>query len=192
MHPIESSARLLSRSRRLLLPLLACVALSVVGCGDQSATTPGPQNSDPVFVSVPRDGTQAGLTPSSPAAPLRVTKRIHALLGGQIECGRHTVTFLPGSLLRDTDITVVDMTPTLGVVEAQLYPEGLHFLAPVTLSMRIGDAVGSADGYHIYWRDPLLGFLPWIDLGGVLSPDHKSVSTVLLHFSTYRAGKAGW
>lgn len=192
MKPMPRPTRnLLSRSRALLVPVFACVALAAVGCGRQT-TTPGPESSDPIFVSVPRDGTDTPLTASAARAPIAVTRRIPALIGGTITCGRHTVTFLPGSLLTDTNITVVDMSPVTGVVEAQLYPEGLHFVAPVTLSMRIGDAVGSADGYHIYWRDPLLGLLPWVDLGGVLSPDHKSVSTVLLHFSTYRAGKAGW
>ena len=192
MHPSPSPDRLLAFSRRLLLPLFGAVALAAVGCNSQS-TTPGPGPSDPTFVSVPQDGTDTPLAASAaPRAPLSVTRRISALTGGTIVCGRHTLTLLPGSLLTDTDITVVDMSPSLGVVEAQLYPEGLHFVAPVTLSMRIGDAVGSANGYHIYWRDPLLGLLPWIDVGGVLSPDGKSVSTVLLHFSRYRAGKAGW
>lgn len=192
MKPFSRSHRtLLARSRALLVPVFACVALAAVGCGRQT-TTPGPENSDPVFVSVPRDGTGTPLTATAVPTSITVTRRISALAGGTITSGRHTVTFLPGSLLRDTDITVVDTSPVTGLVEARLYPEGLHFVAPVTLSMRIGDAVGSADGYHIYWRDPLLGLLPWVDLGGVVSPDHRSVSTTLLHFSTYRAGKAGW
>ena len=74
---------LLSRSRALLVPVFACVALAAVGCGRQT-TTPGPESSDPIFVSVPQDGTDTPLTASALRAPIAVTRRISALTGGTI------------------------------------------------------------------------------------------------------------
>lgn len=183
---------LVHRPQARLLGALSFVALLATGCG-QSASTPTPPAAEPQFVEVKPDGTGAPLAPEGrPGVALQTTKRVSALLGGVVECGRHRVVFLPGSLLRDTNITVRDMTPVTGRVEAELYPEGLHFIAPVTLSMRIGDLVEDPENYAIYWYDPLGLLTPWVNLGGLLSLDEQRISTTLLHFSRYRAGKAGW
>jgi hypothetical protein len=169
----------------LLAVLVASVALAIAGCGTEATLAPAGDR-------VPEFAPAA----VSLSGTLQVTKRIQPLRGGTITCGRHTLVIPPGALLRETDITLRDTSTRTGVVEAQLFPEGQHFLVPVTLSMQIGAEPNAALGYTIYWYDPTSALLSWVNLGGVPSKDGRSVSTTLLHFSTYRAGttggKAGW
>lgn len=122
-----------------------------------------------------------------------VTQRVSAARGGMVTAGRHTVTFFPGSLSKDTDITVVDKTLTTGIVEVQLFPEGLTFKKPVMLATFTYD-LAYPGNLTMYWWNPATGL--WEDIGGQVTVDGLGVFTWLQHFSTYRpgttSGKAGW
>ncbi len=163
----------------------ACLA-ALIGCGAESPLAPGAEVL-PQFTRVQPDVAVSGRGGRAPQA-ISVTARV-GVLGGTVRAGRHTVTFAPGSLLKSTDITVTDMTPVTGYIEAQLFPEGIYFLAPVTLQSNCADLY-SPIGMTMYWLDTSNS--SWIDINGVPSPDGQGVIAVLQHFSTYRPGKAGW
>lgn len=134
-----------------------------------------------------------GLTEPIENSDIVVTKRVAAATGGLIVAGRHSVLIPRNALAVDTDIWVIDKTGSKGVVEVQLYPEGLHFAKPVMLSTIVWD-LKDPGVLTWYWWNPTTGL--WEPIGGQVTIDGLGVFTWLEHFSTYRpgmmTGKAGW
>jgi hypothetical protein len=172
------------------LPLLSIALLSAgMGCGDE--TTTAPQAGDaPAFVSTRGEGLNP-MGDEVKGETITKTMLIPALKGGKVVAGRHSVTFPPGALLRDTEITVVDVTARDGYVKCELYPHGIVFLKGVTLETQISDLT-SPSGYSMYWlaNDSLVDV--WMNVGGRPTSDGKGIAATLYHFSTYAPGKTGW
>lgn len=200
MTPHISETRAGKSARHRVTTLFgAALAVLLAGCGDGALTT-APQNQieeGVTFVNVPADnpsparGSLATTAyPNAQLSDIVTTKTISALLGGVVIAGRHTLVFAPLALSANTTITLVDKTNSIGIVQAECYPEGLKFKGPVTLTSRIPNPLG----FTMFWWDP--SYKQWKDIGGNKTPDNLGIAVILQHFSTYRPGtlvsKAGW
>lgn len=109
-------------------------------------------------------------------------------VGAQLVVGRFTLLIPPGAFEGSRQITVEDVNN--GFVECHLYPEGLQFDAPVTLTMDLTNSSADGTDATIYWLDKRADF--WVDLGGTYAAADHKVWVQLEHFSEYRGGRAGW
>jgi hypothetical protein len=189
------TSRTAGRRPLVLLLLTLAAGLAIFGCARTQLSTGPPSGSQPVFVTVPPDhlgspDSGLGSLGSSGSEDPRGKATISASKGGKLKVGRFELVFAPGALAQDTEITIVDVTNSSGFVQCQLYPEGLVFLAPVTLEADFSD-LEDPSGYSMYWRVPTsMTGNRWIDVGGESTED--GVITTLEHFSDYAPGKAGW
>ena len=168
----------------LLLPAASC-----------TRTTVAPQTlGAPEFVRV----TEPFASPLAPpgsgsaeiASPEETSARVTAAAGGTITAGRYTVTIPAGALEADTLVTV-RVREESGMVGCELTPHGIEFATAVLLTMDLtGTGCACTETVTIYWYDPSAD--TWVDVGGTLDPATLGLSTPLLHFSEYRAGRAGW
>jgi hypothetical protein len=167
-----------------------------MGCGSESTVAPQPDES-PRLVAARADGVAsqwgggAGGGNNNQDGTIRQSAVISAWKGGTLRVGRHKLTFAPRALLRDTEITIVDVTAREGHVACELYPEGIVFLGPVTLETDFSD-LADPSGYSMYWlaNDSLIDV--WMNVGGNETSDGKGIAVTLHHFSEYAPGKAGW
>lgn len=187
------------RQISLLLALAAALPLFSGGCGQSSTpdpAAPGAGGSSSQFFLAPEGslapaalgtaGTK-GTAPSAAASPTTAT--VDGSAGAVLTAGRFRLIIPPGAFEGTQTIRLEPGTGTY--VECRLYPEGLAFDVPVTLSMDLSGTTGATDrNATIYWYDPVAG--SWVDVGGTYTLVDRSVSTPLEHFSDYRAGRAGW
>ncbi len=107
--------------------------------------------------------------------------------GGQVQCGRYTLTFPPGALPQDTTITIQDAGD--GYLHCVLKPHGIQFLVPVQLQMNLdGINVSPYTDWTIFWHNDANG--KWEDQHAVFTS--SSLTASLHHFSDYQGGRAGW
>jgi hypothetical protein len=176
------------------LPIVTLALLAAgMGCGDDTTTAP-PTGDSPQLVHTAGSGLSpqsGGSSGSGSGEDVRKSVLISALKGGSFNAGRHRLTFPPGALLRDTQITIVDVTNRVGFVECELYPEGIVFLKPVTLETQFSDITDPA-GYSMYWLADDSPVNVWMNVGGKLTSDGKGIVVTLHHFSDYAPGKTGW
>ena len=93
---------------------------------------PGPPGTPltlPVDEQTPSASFKAGRGPA-------LSTLISAETGGTINLGRYSLTFPPGALTEDTEITIRQSTSSTMTLE--LGPHGLQFQKPVTLSANVG------------------------------------------------------
>lgn len=183
----------------LLLALAATLPLFSGGCGQNSSPDPAapgagapasqfflaPDNA-PVPATLGTAGSK-GTAPAAAASPTAIT--VDGAAGAVLTAGRFRLTIPPGAFEGTRTIRLEPGTGTY--IECRLYPEGLTFDVPVTLSMDLDGTTGATDrDATIYWHDPVAG--SWVDIGGTYTSADRSVSAPLEHFSDYRAGRAGW
>lgn len=171
--------------------------LVLAGCGSQgdpSTARPGGSTDAPFYLDLSGGPDAQGLTGRGGAsAPLTPPTNSQSFLvdgsrGDVLTFRRFTLRIPPGAFQGQRLITIED--PENGFVECRLYPEGMQFDLPVTLSMDLANT--SADGRDatIYWYDPSAEV--WVDLGGTYAVADHSVWVRLQHFCSYRGGRAGW
>ncbi len=125
--------------------------------------------------------------PSSHEEPTVVSQVIDGSLGGVITNGRYLLRISPGAFAGVRTIEVVD--PHAEDLRCLLYPEGLHFDAPVRLAIDLSGTDADVPGMTVEWWDPVGE--AWMDMGGeYVAPEH-AVDCPLQHFSAYRP-RAGW
>lgn len=175
------------------LPIALTLALATGCARERIASAPEePEPAGPVFIreTVPRDPHP---TPQNDGGDDdegddddRVTKWINGSVGGRIENGRFSVTFAPGAFAGNRRIELIDSTEEY--LECELFPEGIYFNAPVTLTVDLEGTTGDDYSTTVYWNDDET----WVDVGSWYSSGEHTVSTDLDHFSEYRPGRAGW
>jgi hypothetical protein len=188
----------------LLAVVIASFLLIAGGCGTDRSAAPG----SPVTASdqvvwareLAADGAgpiAQGVTPansgrssgSNAGGNGQSSVKIDGALGGVVSNDRITLVIPPGAFAGSRVISL-DVQNANGFIECHLFPEGLKFDRPVVLSMSLLNTTGDQQGSTIYWYDPDTG--TWVDMqGSYLAPAHGVVAS-LQHFSTYRAGRAGW
>lgn len=188
----------------LLTLMVASALLGAGGCGTDRQAAPGsPVVSADQDIWV-RDLASIGLAPlaqgqkppsgSGPAADATgvnapSSARIEGEVGGFVSNDRITVVFPPGAF-RGSRVISLDVQNTNGYIECHLFPEGLTFDLPVDLSMSLLNSTGDSQSTTVYWYDPDTD--TWVDMQGAYDPSAHDVVAKLHHFSTYRAGRAGW
>jgi hypothetical protein len=178
--------------------LVLLMALGIASCGDQSLQPVPSSSPEAVEISAP--------TPDATTTPeglgdligglvrvlLRLVKVVSDTVGGVLELGPHKLVVPAGALKTPTQtITLIDRGPMDGGVTCELLPHGLQFEREVSLSMSLkGTNVDPNATYTIYWYNENTG--RWIDVKATWDPTTKTVTAKLMHFSRYRAGRAGW
>jgi hypothetical protein len=116
--------------------------------------------------------------------------------GGKVTAGRFTVHFPPGAVSGDGEVTVEVPDTTVMRVDLHIKNAPNRFEVPVTLEVSFAgfdrDPLVDPARYKIFWLDEAAG--RWRMLETHVDLERRTVSTELLHFSTYAVfeGKAGW
>jgi hypothetical protein len=180
--------------------LAVSLLLVLAGCGSNggpsTAKPDGPQESQ-FFLDLSggvgpdvqgRTGHGTARVAPEPPASSPTSFTVDGSVGAELVVGRFTLLIPAGAFEGSRQITVEDANN--GFVECHLYPEGLQFDVPVTLTMDLSGSSADRTDATIYWLDKRADF--WVDLGGTyVTADHK-VWVKLAHFSEYRGGRAGW
>jgi hypothetical protein len=159
-----------------------------LGCSQNHSPSAPTSSTIPQFVRVPADHLATLSQDDDPHGSALISARD----GGSLHVGRFRLDFAPGALLLDTQISITDMTNSVGYVQCRLEPEGTVFHARVTLCADFSDLAAPAQ-YTMYWHvpdDPTDEL--WMNVGGSPSWDGQGIVTQLQHFSEYAPGKAGW
>jgi len=171
-------------SHHISVPLLTALS---VGCS-QNHSPYAPGSAIPQFVRVPTEQLATLSDDSDPHG----SALISAQDGGSLQVGRFRLDFAPGALLQDTEISITDVTNSVGYVQCRLEPEGTVFHARVTLRADFSD-LATPTQYTMYWHVPTpTSQEVWSDVGGDPTWDGRGILTHLQHFSDYAPGKAGW
>jgi hypothetical protein len=190
----HQNQRLLSFSSALALSLILVLA----GCGVDHGSNSGQPSGTPdsQFFRTDSNGAAGpvaqGVKPikgTRVAVPEDQTVLIDGSVGGAVALHEYSLSVPAGAFEGTLEVKVED--PDNGFVECKLYPEGLAFDVPVTLTMDLSSiAIADGESATIYWWDPSAGV--WVDMHGTWDPATRTVSAQLPHFSDYRGGRAGW
>jgi hypothetical protein len=182
-------------NRVILLLAIATLCLVAASC-TQNATTPQHPGA-PEFLRVTDPQCTTLRAPGLPGARTvtiapsgETSVLVMAAKGGIVTAGRYTVTIPPFALTENTLITV-RVEEADGTVGCELLPHGIQFAAPVLLTMNLtGTSFTATEPVTIFWYDTSKGV--WVDVGATLDIATLRVSSQLPHFSSYKAGRAGW
>ncbi len=171
-----------SGKKRMLLAILASVAVLVSGCGQDSITG---STADTEYtgqsIALPeaeRPSAAGFLGTGGPS----VTVLVSAQNGGTVRMGRCTLEFPPGALGADTPITIRQADPVAMVVEFE--PHGIQFKKPVRVRMRVGDLISrSSTSVGVAWMNETTGM--WEVVGK--SAAGELAEADLWHFSRYES-----
>ncbi len=168
--------------RALLKAISSLSLLAALGCGTYSPVAPSndsllmPGVEDPTFAMLLSASEDSEVLMRSSAA----SAVISAANGGVISNGYFTLTFAPGALEQDTEITIE--MPEFPAAMVRLEPHGIQFKADVILSLPI-DLVeaGEEIDHDILWHNELTGL--WESIGSFI--EDGNVKSKLEHFSEY-------
>jgi hypothetical protein len=171
------------KPNRILLALVAAVIVGLsASCGtDQSSTTaPKPAPSASLLSSTLN--TVTGLLQCTPL-PYASNSAVIGPDGGTLQIGVHSLTIPPGALSQSVLIT--GTAPTDNVNSVQLYPEGLQFVHPASLTMSYANCntLGLLLPKRIAYTTDLLQILSYLISSDDLQ--HRQVTGQLNHFSRY-------
>jgi len=165
--------------RHLVLAALAC---HLAGCGalpTQPQMNPGP---DEALLA----GTMAA-EPTEIGDDVMASAVVNGRRGGSVEAGIFRVVVPPGAFRGEATILVRQPDPAQPLVELSIDPASKNsFRVPVTLVARLGSVAASrlATG-QVTELDPATG--GWMPMSGEQADTAAmTLSTPLLHFSTYR------
>jgi len=103
---------------------------------------------------------------------------ISAEKGGVVSNGYYSVSFAPGALSEDTEITIE--MPEFPKAIVRLSPHGIRFSAPVILALDL-TKVEAADDWDVLWLNDASGM--WESIGGFV--EDNALKAKLEHFSEY-------
>lgn len=127
----------------------------------------------------------------TPTAPAGSTERmISNILGGRIDHGKVRLDVPAGALDVTTSTIFKVEIPSGNALRVNLYPHGVQFRKPVTLTIDLSDATNVGEHVALYWWDE--DGKVWKNVGGTYDPVTKILVTKLDHFSSYAPGRAGW
>lgn len=110
-------------------------------------------------------------------------------LGGRLQHSIFTLDVPEQAVKADTQFELI--VEEGDGVKVSLFPEGLQFERPVTLTMDLSQIVGfEGPDLTMYWWDPAAK--EWVNIGGHWDRDARTLSIELWHFSDYSCGRAGW
>ena len=117
---------------------------------------------------------------------------IHASVGGSLVMGNNSVFFPPGSLAEDTLVSIMREgdDPVF-----ELNPDGIQFLAPVSLTLEMPSRSGGlmAKTFVIpaiwYYNE---ASTEWERIGGTSNWSDRTVTANIEHFSRYGTGGPWW
>jgi hypothetical protein len=170
-------------SRLIVLTLLAGATAVVVSCSDRSRGIPaGPDASLVGETGLGSLGQLVGLL-SCDSLPYDSVTQTVGPDGGVIQFGAHTLS-IPAGALSDS-VTITAVAPSDTVRRVQLYPEGLEFATPASLTLSYAgcDLLGLEIPKRVVYTTDLLTILEYLQ-----SVDAKSEQRVrgrLDHFSNY-------
>lgn len=165
------------------LNTLALLALALAVAGDVQARKIEP-NSLPMT-------TAASKTLAAPATlPAKKVADVDGAIGGELATTRWKVTIPAGAFSGTASVTVSEVAGAEPTVELTLSdPTKNAFRVPVTLSLKYADAIEASDKTIYLWDTDKL---TWVEVAGRASDKDGWVKVQLMHFSTYKGGKAGW
>ncbi len=168
-----------------LLACLACLTLlfSVLGCNTENVTAPAPAPerivTNPNFVvilSTPKNAVR-------PAFSSSVSNVVSAENGGSVANDFVSLSFPPGALNEDTEITIE--MPDPGKMIFEFGPHGTQFNKPVVMTVDLENtsAAGMSDNTETLWFNDEMGW--WEPIKKIDSSDDDSAKSELEHFSKY-------
>ena len=167
--------------RALLMAISSLSVLAALGCGTYSPVAPSndtllmPGLEDPSFVTLlPASKDDVLLMQTSAASAV-----ISAANGGVISNGYFTLTFAPGALEQDTEITME--MPDFPAAKVRLGPHGIQFKAEVILSLPLSVVLDVEGEQDVAWHNEATGL--WESIGKYIDGD--CVKATLEHFSDY-------
>ncbi|HMA77123.1 MAG TPA: hypothetical protein VKO43_07440 [Candidatus Krumholzibacteriaceae bacterium] len=169
-----------SIARKFLTLITFLSVLAAIGCGDYSPVSPSQENNDvsgvenPLFV-------QLLSTSEGSSRPIvgTASKVISAEKGGTVDNGYFSLSFPPGALDEDTEITIE--MPQFPSAVVELGPHGIQFNKDVTLSLSTDLIESESAEIKVVWFNEETGIWEYIGEsteGGVVKAD-------LEHFSDY-------
>lgn len=169
------------RALRILMAISSLSVLATLGCGTYSPVAPSndallmPGVEDPSFATLLSASKESDAVMRSSVA----SGMISAEKGGVVSNGYFILSFAPGAVEKDTEITIE--MPEFPKAMVRLGPHGIQFKAEVILSLPM-DVVATVDGDHnILWHNEVTGL--WESVGSYMDGD--CVKARLEHFSEY-------
>jgi len=167
------------KARRILTALTFLSVLAALGCGTYSPVAPSNPPSMP-GVENPEFATLLPASKGSEAMQSAVASAmISAEKGGVVSNGYYSVSFAPGALSEDTEITIE--MPEFPKAIVRLSPHGIRFSAPVILALELAQVSEVGDHWSVLWLNDATG--QWESIGGYL--ENGAVKAELKHFSEY-------
>lgn len=116
---------------------------------------------------------------------------IDGAVGGTIKCGSWTLELPAGVFAGSATVTVADLGGAEPMVDLSISDESKNnFKRPVWLSYKFKNG-NEAAGKAIHWWNPMTR--QWDEVPGfIIDLLGGELKVPLFHFSTYKAGKAGW
>jgi hypothetical protein len=172
------------RALRILMAISSLSVLAALGCGTYSPVAPSndtllmPGVENPSFAMLLSASKESDAIMRSSVA----SGVISADKGGVVSNGYFSLSFAPGAVEKDTEISIE--MPEFPKAMVRLGPHGIQFKAEVILSLPLS-VVASADGEHnIVWHNEAIGL--WENIGSYMDGD--CVKAKLEHFSEYGDG----
>lgn len=166
---------------RLLMAISSLSVLAALGCGTYSPVAPSndtflmPGVENPSFAMLLSASKESEAIMRSSVA----SGMISAEKGGVVSNGYFSVSFAPGAVEKDIEITME--MPEFPQAMVRLGPHGIQFKAEVILSLPMS-VVASPEGDHnIVWHNEATGL--WESIGSYMEGD--CVKAKLEHFSDY-------
>lgn len=112
-------------------------------------------------------------------------------LGGTLHYGRWTILVPAGAFSGSGTVTLTVSERNVYLCDLNIQPANLNgFRHPVQLVFSTQGLPVDPSTMTIYWYDSVAK--QWVDVHGTGDSRRLVVTVNLQHFSTYRAGKAGW
>ena len=181
--------------------LVASLVVLAAGCGHMpEATIPTPipeytKDEPPPVLHMDGGDTAAVAVPDTVWLEVYASQ-VAADQFATVSSGRFQLQFQPGSLARDTAVTISVRDDK--ALDVELGPHGIVFVAPVLLSFDYSGTNADPlspvfDGSVpvCFWYNDVTG--KWLVVPGVDDPVNRIYRCKLQHFSRYAVGgKAGW
>lgn len=167
-----------------VLALLPAVFLA--GCG-LAGTSTAPEQGGVTSQFIRISGSELTTAPAngSGLSPI-ATQMISATEGGTLQLGRMTLTFPPGALVEDTQISMRFTDPS--ALQVELLPHGTQFQRAVTLSADLQGLLSpTAQWVGVAWWNESAS--RWDQISR--QPAGSTVDAELWHFSDYAAFQEG-
>jgi len=154
--------------------------LAALGCGTNSPVAPSlppsmPGVEDPSFATLLSASKESDAVMRSAAA----SAMISAKDGGVVSNGYYSVTFAPGALSEDTEISIE--MPEFPKAIVRLSPHGIQFNAEVVLALALDKTMEISSNWGVLWLNEDIS--RWEGIGGYVEDGQLKIA--LKHFSEY-------